>query len=373
MTIVLNENDWAEDMIKAQSLGKKPFETLCRVARYYIDKGISKSKTRKLLDTFLLQCEPTASIPKWADTLDAALSRALKYEAVAIESIDITSPEMKRIDVLNGKQIRRLAFTLLCLSKYWDAVNPNTNHWVNNKDSDIMRLANINTSIKRQSAMYHELQQNGMLQFSRKVDNTSVRVLFAQQGDCVMKITDFRNLGYQYLRYHGEPYFECSNCGITTKYTNPEKGRRQKYCKACAVEVATQQSVNSIMRMRSTKRSRDKRYIVYEHVFPDGMVYIGLTGQQLKDRWKNGFGYSGTQAGEAILDYGWENIRHYILFESASKKDAEAAAHYAIQQIDNERPGRRYNGASGYAHASQSPVTPELSHVEVDGYGTISS
>lgn len=257
MTIVLNEHEWAEEMISSRSLGKKPFETLSRVSRYYIDNGIPKNEVRKMLDVFLIQCEPTASIPKWADTLDAALSRAVRYEAVSIKSIDITKTEMDKIDSLEGKQIRRLAFTLLCLAKYWDIVGKTSDHWVNSKDSDIMRMANINTSIKRQSLMYYNLNAAGMIQFSKKVDNTNVRVCFMAPGEVVMSITDFRNLGYQYLKYHGEPYFECCNCGITTKVNNSQAGsagRKQKYCPACAIEVATQQQVNRVMRLRQQRQ-----------------------------------------------------------------------------------------------------------------------
>lgn len=251
MSIVLNEHEWAEDMISSRSLGKKPFETLYRVSRYYIDNGIPKNEVRKLLDVFLIQCEPTASLPKWSDAIDAALSRAIKYEAVNIKSIDITKPEMDKIDALGGKQIRRLAFTLLCLAKYWDAITPKGGHWVNNKDSDIMRMANINTSIKRQSLMYYNLNAAGMIQFSRKVDNTNVQVCFIQPGEVVLRITDFRNLGYQYLKYHGEPYFECANCGIITKYNDVYKGRKQKYCNSCAAEISMQNHINAVMRQRA--------------------------------------------------------------------------------------------------------------------------
>ena len=158
---------------------------------------------------------------------------------------------MDRIDALSGKQIRRLAFTLLCLAKYWDAISPKGGHWVNNKDSDIMRMANINTSIKRQSLMYYNLNAAGMIQFSRKVDNTNVQVCFIQPGEVVMRVTDFRNLGYQYLRYHGEPYFECSNCGVTTKYNDIHKGKKQKYCNACAAEISMQNHINAVMRQRA--------------------------------------------------------------------------------------------------------------------------
>lgn len=51
--IVLNENDWAVEMIQSRSLGRKPYETLCRVAKYYIDKkGYSKKEVRKTMDDF---------------------------------------------------------------------------------------------------------------------------------------------------------------------------------------------------------------------------------------------------------------------------------------------------------------------------------
>lgn len=248
MTIVLNEHEWAKDMIDAHSLGKKPFETLCRVSRYYLDHNYSKRDARKMLDIFLLQCDPTISIPKWAGAADHAIDRAVKTKAVCVDSVVVTKPEMDIIDSLRGKQLQRLAFTLLCLSKYWDLVNPNGDHWVNNRDTDIMKMANINTSIKRQSALYFKLNEAGLIQFSKKVDNTNVRVCFAKDGSPAIHISDFRNLGYQYLRYHGEPFFECKNCGVTVKETNEERGRRHLYCKECASEVAVKQRVNSVMR-----------------------------------------------------------------------------------------------------------------------------
>lgn len=252
--IVLNENDWAYDMIQSRSLGRKPYETLCRVARYFLEvKKYSKKAIRLELERFILRCDPTASIPKWTGTLDYVMKAAYKYKSIRIDSIGITKREMERIDAISGRQARRLAFTLLCLSKYWDIVADTTTHWVNTKDTEIMRMANINTSIKRQSLMYHALNEEGMIEFSKKIDNTNVRVLFGDYQDdseVVLEVTDFRNLGYQYLMYHGEPYFVCKNCGVTTKERNPHMGRKQIYCVDCANSIKTQQIVNSVMKHR---------------------------------------------------------------------------------------------------------------------------
>lgn len=254
MSIILNEKDWAIAMIQAHSLGKKPFETLCMVAKYYANNdGCSKSDVRKKMDDFLLQCDPDASLPKWANTIDNAVNRAFKYGMVEIDGVAVTEAEMARIDSISSKQARRLAFTLLCLAKYWDAVNPNGDHWVNTKDGEIMRMANINTSVRRQSMLYRELYEAGMIQFSRKIDNTNVRVLFMEEGNTVYTVYDFDNLGYQYQMYHGEPFFVCESCGKTQKYHNQKVGRRQIYCDDCAAKIKIQQSVNSVMKARRSE------------------------------------------------------------------------------------------------------------------------
>lgn len=80
-----------------------------------------------------------------------------------------------------------------------------------------MRMANINQSIKRQSAIYTQLRDACMIRFSRKIDNLSVQVLFVDNSDTAIHITDFRSLGYQYEMYKGGAYFKCANCGVTVK------------------------------------------------------------------------------------------------------------------------------------------------------------
>lgn len=372
MSIILKENEWAERMIQSRTLGKKPSETLCRVARYYIDCGYTKKETRRKLDSFLIQCEPTSSLPKWSDILDYAVNRACKYEAIDIDSIDITEPEMSKIDSLKGKQLKRLAFTLLCLAKYWNLVTPNCDYWVNNKDSEIMSMANINTSMKRQGLMYWELREAGLIQFSRKVDNTSVRVCFVEDGNTVCQISDFRNLGYQYLKYYGEPYIECQHCGITTKINDPEKGRKQKYCKTCAAEIALQQRVNSVMRRRNANiKVAEKTYTVYMHQAPNNKCYIGTTTTSLNMRWKNGAGYADNKSFYLdILKYGWNNINHYYITSTTDEELAKKIEYCLIQKYESYNPEYGYNrvfGDSKYQYDDS--LLSSLSYMEVDSCG----
>lgn len=257
MSIILKENEWAEEKITSNDLGRNSVETLRRVGRYYLDKGFSKAQTYNKLNEFYIQCNPKSSLSVRETKIDLAMKYAIKYPAVNIESIDITDTELKKIDALSGRQIQRLAFTLLCLSKYWLAINKGSDGWVQDKDNQIMLLANINTSIKRQGLLYWKLRESGMIQFSKVVDNTNIKVLFAEEGETVLRITDFRNLGYQYMMYKGEPYFECQNCGLVTRYSNDGKAGGQKYCKECAYKQYIQHTVNSVMRRRNRNISEN--------------------------------------------------------------------------------------------------------------------
>lgn len=251
MGIVLNEYEWAEHAIESRQLGSKPIETLNRVSRYYLENKYGPAETRNMLDAFMLQCNPGVSLAAWANTLDRVVKNAKKYRLIRIDGIPVTDKELETIETVKGKQARRLAFTLLCTAKYWDLAFESNNHWVNTTDRDIFSMANVKTSIKRQSLMFSALKEQGLIRFSKVVDDLNVQVQFIQPGKTEIYVRDMRNLGYQYLKYYGEPYFECSNCGLTVKIQEPNRGRKQKYCPSCAVEMHTKQKVDSVMRRRS--------------------------------------------------------------------------------------------------------------------------
>ena len=250
--IVMDEYAWAEKAIASRDLGASPVETLSVVSRYYRSQQYDQKETRALLDAFMIQCDPQVSLVQWADTLDRLVKKSGKRPLVKIDSIPVTEGELRVIRSLEGVQIQRLAFTLLCVSKYWDIANTENSHWVNTPDRELMRMANISTSVRRQSMMFSQLRELGLIKFSKKIDVLNVQVTFGEElGTVAMEITDFRNLGFQYMMQYFPGYYVCENCGITVKQPEGHKGRPRKYCIPCAQEVRTQQNVNAVMRYRS--------------------------------------------------------------------------------------------------------------------------
>lgn len=255
MNIVLDEYKWAENAIREKSLNGKPFETLSRVAKYYTYKNLSSKQVRSMLDKFLLQCAPGVSLVSWSGLLDSAVKYASKNPIIMMDGIDIYASEMDAIDSLHGVQLQRLAFTLLCVAKYLYAVSPKTQYWVNTPDNEIMRMANLKLSLKKQGDAYSQLRDAGLIKFSKAIDNLSVQVLFAEQdGDNVLTVSDYRNLGYQYMMFHGGNFFICECCGLVEKNKGcGERGRPKKYCQTCAATISTRKNVNNVMCKYSPK------------------------------------------------------------------------------------------------------------------------
>lgn len=94
--------------------------------------------------------------------------------------------------------------------------------------------------------------------------------------------------------------------------------------------------------------NESKNYIVYKHTCPNGKVYIGITCETLAQRCKRGKGYRPNQIfWKAILKYGWDNIRHEILYEGLSCKEAEQKEIELIAEYKSNQIEYGYNQASG--------------------------
>lgn len=93
--------------------------------------------------------------------------------------------------------------------------------------------------------------------------------------------------------------------------------------------------------------SENKKYIVYMHIFPNDKKYIGITCvKPYERRWRNGTGYcKQPKIYNAILKYGWENIKHIILYKNISLEEANQKEIESIQKYNCIKNG--YNISIG--------------------------
>lgn len=110
-------------------------------------------------------------------------------------------------------------------------------------------------------------------------------------------------------------------------------------------------------------------YVVYKHTTPNGKVYIGQTQQDVFARWANGKGYTCHRHGffwKAIEKYGWNNIKHEILYDNLSKNLADYYEQYFIEVYKSTDKRFGYNCQTGgsrnykYTRASKENISNGL-------------
>lgn len=89
-----------------------------------------------------------------------------------------------------------------------------------------------------------------------------------------------------------------------------------------------------------------KNYKIYMHLFPNGKRYIGMTMKSIESRRRSGYGHNKYMT-NAILKYGWDNIKHIILCEGLTKTEAETKEVEFISKYKSNIREYGYNIANG--------------------------
>lgn len=236
--IILNEKQYAQKCIAGNDIGEKPYRTLCILAKYYyFSCGYKKKQIRDSLTDFLKRnyIEYTSAQNFWDESIEKIVSKVNKQTLYEISGVKITKSEIQKIQALNNRLLEKLAFAMLCVAKYYHLKNPNNNGWVNLPDKEMFALANVNCSHSQIHFYINDLFVSGLLDLPLRGDILNYRVTFMDNnGEEEIFVSDFRNLGYEYLLYCGENYIRCVECGCLTM--GSKRGKR-KYCPKCLAHI----------------------------------------------------------------------------------------------------------------------------------------
>lgn len=108
----------------------------------------------------------------------------------------------------------------------------------------------------------------------------------------------------------------------------------------------------------TNENTGEKQYSVYEHVFPNGKRYIGISSDP-ECRWANGNGYKHQQKmWNAIQRYGWGNIEHNIIVEGLTRDQASSIERKLIAAYDAVENG--YNTTIGGDEILETYLNPHI-------------
>lgn len=230
--IILNEREYIENLLDTNSLGENTYNTLKYAARYYYSIGCKPSEIKRNIESFILRCDEEANLAKLEKIVDKFVRSSGKYKLVELSHIPITQAEIDVCKNAGSKNFQKLAFTMLCIAKYYNEIIPNGNGWVNRSTKEIFSMANMSKTKEDQAFMERKLYENGLIDISNKIDSDNVRVTFIDnEGDPVLKIRKLESLGIQYESYvlKGKSFSECKLCGCIFQQNN----NKHVFCKKC--------------------------------------------------------------------------------------------------------------------------------------------
>lgn len=234
-SIVLNEIDYAERRLADKDFPDGEMFALKILAKYcYHQLGQRKKQICESLKKFMEEsCETyTKNKMFWDNVINDIVKNASKHNLFCIDGVWITESEVSAISSIEEKNMRQVAFAFLCIAKYNNAKNPNANSWVNMEYKDLFDLANYKCSQNERIIIISNLVDTGFLALAKENANLSCHVLFVnEESDKKFMVSDFRCLGYEYLKYCGENFIRCSDCGILT---HGNKNGTKRYCSKCS-------------------------------------------------------------------------------------------------------------------------------------------
>ena len=250
MPVVLNEKKQAEYIIEKGEVGNKPTSTIFLLAKYYRQKeNLNKEQTFNKLNEFMEKNYKNYNSATWEDIIEDISKKANKYPLREIDYIEITKSEIDTIRNVCNIKYEKLLFTMLCYAKLYNKISDKNNGWVNTDIKELFRVARVSVRYKNDKFLYlNDLETASLISFSNKNDNLNLRVAFVDNdSETVLKIDDFRELGYEYLNYIGDGKFiRCECC----KKLIRKKSNKQKYCTDCYKRI------NSDMTNERQKKNR---------------------------------------------------------------------------------------------------------------------
>ena len=245
MSVVLNEAKQAEHILELGEVGNKPTSTLFLLGKYFRKKkGLNKEQTFQKLDEFMKINYKNYNPALWEDAIADISNKSARYSLREIDYISITDREMEKIETLNNLSHRKLLFVMLCYAKLYNKVSESNNGWVNTEIRDIYKNARVSVKHKEDKYLYlNDIEQTGLIAFSRKNDNLNLQVTFIDDnGDEVLRIHDFRELGYEYLNFYNLGVFtRCNRCQRLVRKKS-KRANSTKYCRECAAHIKNEQN-----------------------------------------------------------------------------------------------------------------------------------
>ena len=252
--VIFNERKWVQEIIETKNwkaMGH-PKKMIKYLIKYYCPEFKNKTNTEFISHIFSAMDSFGYSVcmyEEWmyAGYIKATCRKAMKGEFNTylrdMDNISITQAEMDIIAKAANNQQKKLLFTMYVLAKLY----PYHSGWVNYKDSEIFKLANLHLTLEERDYLINDLYSAGLLQLNHIVGKSGFKVELQEDSPVALTISTASNFGNQYLAYiKGDEWIICKECGRLIKKHN----NRHECCKRWATRKNREKTINRMQVQR---------------------------------------------------------------------------------------------------------------------------
>ena len=244
--IILNEKQKVEEILTSRRVATKA--DLMMIAKYLRNEmNCDVAETLAMLSSILTKINKNFNPIKSAKYLEKLAMKAENLPLREVDYIKITSKELGSIANIDSIKLQRLLFVILVYAKFNNALNDLNNNWSNLSINELYRYAKVSTRNAKEKALFlNKLLKMGYISLSVHNTNLNIRCNIVDNvlDKDSIKITDIRELGYQYLNLNNPTQFTyCENCGVIMKKKS-KKDYSTKLCPICAKESRNEANLN---------------------------------------------------------------------------------------------------------------------------------
>lgn len=244
MDLILNEKQYVENMLELGNCNSKDLgASIALLTRYMYQEEYTQKEIYSGIEEFATKVDSEFDINTWYSFIDRCISKAKKRDLLKIDYIPITQKELDTIKELKNPARERLAFTLLVIAKFNNLKSETNNNWINYSMDVFFKLARVTCKVDERPNMLYDLKEAGLLEVSKKITHFNIRVTFVDnESDPVLKITDMRELGYQYQELGAKSKIKrCKRCGKPYKVKSSKA--RSPFCSDCQNQIGSEPKI----------------------------------------------------------------------------------------------------------------------------------
>lgn len=234
MDLILNEKQYVEKMLELGDCSPKDLgANIALLTRYMYQENYTQKEIYNGIEEFASKVDSDFDINNWYSFIDKCIGKAKKRDLLNIDYIPITQKELDTIKEIKNPARERLVFTLLVIAKYNNLKSETNNSWINYSMDVWFKLARVACKVDDRPYMIYDLKEAGLVEVSKKITRFNIRITFVDdESDPVLKITDMRELGYQYQNLGPKSKIKlCKRCGKPYKVKSSKE--RNPYCIDC--------------------------------------------------------------------------------------------------------------------------------------------